>query len=74
MYYGNNGESIVCEHRLSLAQAWSILPALDLLPIDCSHRKQKGSKTGGVTPMQAKWDKFDLDFLYKFMWVNNAFE
>ena len=44
-------------HELFLDQVWSILPALKLLPLNCSHRRQKGSRTFmfflGVIPVVA---------------------
>ena len=44
-------------NRNEVDQVWSILPALELLPLDCSRRMQKGSRTFmllfGVIPVVA---------------------
>ena len=52
---------------LLLDQVWSILPALELVPLDHSYRRQKGNSfacdvnsRGGPTPMRAKWIKLDV--------------
>ena len=47
---------LVC--NVDLDQAWSILPALELLP--SSRRTVEGEQT----PMQAKWIKLDLPLTY----------
>ena len=41
------------------SQVWSILPVLELLPLDCGIHSQ-----GGATPMQAKWIESDLVMVY----------
>ena len=46
---------------LYLDQVWSILPTLELLPLNCSRRCGVNSQ-GGATPMQSKWIKLDLRF------------
>ena len=42
-----------CSADLELVRIWSILPALELLPVGVN-------SWGGATPMQAKWIKLDL--------------
>ena len=47
-----------------LDQVWSILPALELLPL---HSLRRGVNSGGgATPMQAQWIKLDLGT----SWIN----
>ena len=45
----------------SLDQVWSILPAVELLPLKAQAKGRTDSNSwGGATPMQAKWSKLDL--------------
>ena len=47
-----------------LNQAWSILPALELLPLDCSR-----CSWAGATPIQAKRIKLDLGISYIVVFI-----
>ena len=44
--------------RAYLDQVRSILPALELIPLDCGVTSR-----GGATPMQAKWIELDLGYI-----------
>ena len=46
------------QYKWKIPQVWSTLPALELLPLDCSRRRV--NSRGGTTPFREKWIKFDL--------------
>ena len=56
-------------HSFYLDQVWSTLPALELLPLDCSRRM---NSPGAATPMQAKWIKLDLAFIWITLSCTNS--
>ena len=49
-----------------LDQVWSILPALELLPLNLN-------SWGGATPMQAKWIKPDLWMIIGYFYLLHMF-